>query len=212
MKKIVLILCGISLLLGGVIYVLYKKDYNSKEEVVDIFKEENNEANEVKKEEVKEDDEKKIIVDIKGMIVNPGVYEVSNTARVNDVIVLAGGLLEGADTSAINLAKIVSDEMTIIVYSTEEVKEKFKQEVCICDCSYINNDACIDKEEDSDLININTAGIEEFTTLPGIGDVKAEAIIKYRTDHDGFKDISELLNVDGIGEALFEKIKAYIKV
>ena len=58
-----------------------------------------------------------MVVDIKGMITNPGVYEVEKNSRVNDVIALAGGLLEGADTSKINLAKIVEDEMTIIIYS-----------------------------------------------------------------------------------------------
>ena len=99
----------------------------------------------------------KVTVDIKGMINNPGVYEVDSNSRVNDVITLAGGLKEGADTSNINLAKIVSDEMTIIIYSTEEVLEKFKQEVCICNCPYIENNACINNNDNnSNLININT--------------------------------------------------------
>ena len=64
----------------------------------------------------------------------------------------------------------------------------------------------------SNLININTAGIEELTTLPGIGDVKAEAIIKYRSEVGKFKTKEELLNDEGIGEALFEKIKDNITV
>ena len=156
---------------------------------------------------------KKITVDIKGMVNNPGVYEVDSDSRINDVIALAGGLKEGADTSNINLAKIVSDEMTIIVYSTEEVLEKFKQEVCICNCPYIVNDACIGVDNnDNNLININTASIEELTTLTGIGDVKAEAIIKYRNEVGKFKTKEEILNVDGIGESLFEKIKDDITV
>ena len=146
------------------------------------------------------------------MINNPGVYEVDSNLRVNDVIELAGGLKEGADTSNINLAKLVSDEMTIIIYSTEEVLEKFKREVCICNCPYIQNDACINSNNDDNLININTAGIEELTTLTGIGDVKAEAIIKYRSEVGKFKTKEELLNVEGIGEALFEKIKDNITV
>ena len=209
LKKLILILLGISLLLGGTIFIIYKNNKNTKEEVVDIFKEE--------KEEVKEDKKEakttKVIVDIKGMVVNPGVYEVDSTSRVNDVISLAGGLLEGADTSKINLAKVVEDEMTIIIYSTEEVLEKFKQEVCICNCPYIENNACINNNDNnSNLININTATIEELTTLTGIGDVKAEAIIKYRNEVGKFKTKEELLNVDGIGESLFEKIKDDITV
>ena len=205
MKKTIIILCTIIVVLGGIIFILYKNNSNSKEEVVDIFKE----PEEIKQEE---SNSKKVIVDIKGMINNPGVYEVDSDLRVNDVIELAGGLKEGADTSNINLAKLVSDEMTIIIYSTEEVLEKFKQEVCICNCPYIQNDACINSNNDSNLININTAGIEELTTLTGIGDVKAEAIIKYRSEVGKFKTKEEILNVEGIGEALFEKIKDDITV
>lgn len=205
MKKTIIILCTIIVVLGGIIFILYKNNSNSKEEVVDIFKE----PEEIKEEE---SNSKKVIVDIKGMINNPGVYEVDSNLRVNDVIELAGGLKEGADTSNINLAKLVSDEMTIIIYSTEEVLEKFKQEVCICNCPYIQNDACINSNNDDNLININTAGIEELTTLTGIGDVKAEAIIKYRSEVGKFKTKEELLNVEGIGEALFEKIKDNITV
>ena len=205
MKKTIIILCTIIVVLGGIIFILYKNNSSSKEEIVDIFKE----PEEIKEEE---SNSKKVIVDIKGMINNPGVYEVDSNLRVNDVIELAGGLKEGADTSNINVAKLVSDEMTIIIYSTEEVLEKFKQEVCICNCPYIQNDACINSNNDSNLININTAGIEELTTLPGIGDVKAEAIIKYRSEVGKFKTKEELLNVEGIGEALFEKIKDNITV
>lgn len=205
MKKTIIILCTIIVVLGGIIFILYKNNSSSKEEIVDIFEE----PEEIKQEE---SNSKKVIVDIKGMINNPGVYEVDSNLRVNDVIELAGGLKEGADTSNINLAKLVSDEMTIIIYSTEEVLEKFKQEVCICNCPYIQNDACINSNNDSNLININTAGIEELTTLTGIGDVKAEAIIKYRSEVGKFKTKEELLNVEGIGEALFEKIKDNITV
>lgn len=209
MKKTILILTIIIILLGGTIYIIYKNTENSNEEVIDIFKkEEDNEEEE--QEETK--NSTKVIVDIKGMVNNPGVYEVDNTYRVNDVINLAGGLKEGADTSDINLAKTVYDEMTIIVYSSEEVLEKYKQEVCICNCPYIENNACIDNETDSNLVNINTAGIEELTTLTGIGDVKAEAIIKYRNEVGRFKQKEDLLNVEGIGEALFEKIKDDITI
>ena len=128
MKKTILILTIITLLLGGTIFVIYKNNQNSKEEVIDIFKEDKKEEKEESKDNIPTT---KVTVDIKGMINNPGVYEVDSNSRVNDVITLAGGLKEGADTSNINLAKIVSDEMTIIIYSTEEVLEKFKQEVCV---------------------------------------------------------------------------------
>lgn len=210
MKKVFIIFCGISIILCSVIFIIYKTNNNKTEEVVDIFKDEkeDNKKEKIEKKEVSDT----VIVDIKGMVNNPGVYEVSSDSRVNDVIILAGGLKEGADTSKINLAKIVSDEMTIIIYSSEEILEKYKNEVCICDCPEIKNDACINNEEDDKLININTANIDEIMDIRGIGKAKAEAIIKYREENGNFKSIDEIKNVTGIGESLFEKIKDYIKV
>ena len=137
---------------------------------------------------------------------------VPSTMRVNDVILLAGGLIEGADTSLINLAKIVTDEMTIIIYSNEEVQEKYKEEICVCDCPLIENDACVDNKEEDHLININTCTLDELMEINGIGKTKAEAILEYRESNGDFNSIDDIKKVDGIGDALFEKIKAYIKV
>lgn len=205
LKKLILILLGISLLLGGTIFIIYKNNKNTKEEVVDIFKE--------VKEDKKEDKTTKVIVDIKGMVVNPGVYEVDSTSRVNDVISLAGGLLEGADTSKINLAKVVEDEMTIIIYSTEEVLEKFREENCVCEKCNINNDACISSTTtDNQLININTADEKKLQNINGVGEAKAKSIIEYREENGLFTTIEDIKNVPGIGDSLFEKIKAYITV
>ena len=214
MKKIFLILLGISIILIGVIFVLYKNYYTSNEEVIDIFKDKEEEVVVEEEPEILKEEEEKVVVDIKGMVANPGVYEVSSSSRVNDVIELAGGLLENADTSLINLAKIVSDEMTIIIYSNEEVLEKYKEEVCVCDCPLISNDACIESgsEDSGALVNINTASKEELMTVSGIGEAKAESIIKYREDNGSFSAIEDIMNVSGIGESLFEKIKDYITV
>lgn len=215
MKKIFLILLGISILLSGAIFILYKNNQSKNEEVIDIFKDKE-EVKEEEEEQKEDSEDKKIIVDIKGMVASPGVYEVSSTARVNDVITMAGGLLDGADTSLINLAKIVVDEMTIIVYSKEEVTEKLKEEICVCECPLITNDACINDSlssvKEGTLININTATKEELMTISGIGEAKADDIIKYRESNGNFKSIDEIKNVSGIGDSLFEKIKDYITV
>lgn len=220
MKKIFLILFGISIILIGVIFILYENNENKNEEIVDIFKDE--EVVEDNTESIDEENNvmeeiNKVVVDIKGMVASPGVYEVDSSARVNDVIKLAGGLKEGADTSVINLAKIVSDEMTIIIYSSEEILQKYKDEVCICNCPEITNDACINdsnvnNSEHNKLVNINTASKEQLMTITGIGESKADTIIKYREENGNFKSIEDIQNVSGIGVSLFEKIKDYITV
>lgn len=155
---------------------------------------------------------KKLMVDIKGQVKNPGTYEVDLGTRVIDVINIAGGLTAISDTSLINLSKKVFDEMVIIVYSKDEVlnmnnnKQDIKNEV--------ENNASIEDSNSSvnNIININTASVNELTTLSGIGEAKAQDIINYRESNGGFKTIDEIMNVTGIGESLFAKIKENITV
>ena len=161
------------------------------------------------------------VIDIKGAIMNPGVYTTSCHDNVSDVIRLAGGLTEEADTSVTNLAKKVTNEMVIIIYTKEEVKNsnivdtvvKVVEQECIC--PNVQNDGCInDKINDTiggdNLVNINTATIDELKSIPGIGQAKAEAIINYRKQYGNFKTIEDIKNVNGIGNSLYEEIKAYL--
>ncbi len=166
-------------------------------------------------------------VDIKGEIKNPGLYEVESGSRVMDVINKAGGLNNTADTTVINLSKKVKDEMVILIYSKEEVlKMKEKSEASEIVCPEVN-DACAKDEVLEPLIetnekapaeipagkiNINTATLEELQTLTGIGEAKAQAIIEYRSQNGKFSSTEDIKNVNGIGEALFEKIKNNITV
>lgn len=173
-------------------------------------------------------------VDIKGEVINPGVYEVDSNDRIINVIEKAGGLTEDADTSLLNLSKKIEDEMNIKIYSKKEVKvaiESLEEEPTVieiikevekeCVCPSVN-DACIteyeeeveetDKvEELSDLVNINTATKEELMNITGIGESKANSIIEYRTTTI-FTSIEDIKNVSGIGDSLFETIKEYITV
>lgn len=180
-----------------------------------------------------------IRVDIKGAVNKPGVYEVNEDMIVDDLIKLAGGLREDADTSIINLAKKLVNEDLIIIYTKDEVKNSNIVDTVIkvvdkeCVCPNIQNDGCINDEIDDtisnynseeefeveendgnrkkDLVNINTASKEELMRIDGIGDAKADAIIEYRKNNK-FKSIEDIKEVKGIGQALYEKIKTYIRV
>jgi len=169
-----------------------------------------------------EDDRKEMVtVDIKGAVKNPGVYTVESIAIINDVIKLAGGLTKDADTSLINLSKVVSNEMVIIIYTKEEVKNSNIVDTVIevvekeCVCPNIQNDGCINTDINGEisnqggLVNINTASLEELMTLPGVGQSKAEAIISYR-EVSPFLGIEDILKVSGFGDKLYEQIKIYI--
>lgn len=174
------------------------------------------------KEDSKDIEPKLCTVDIKGAVNNPGVYQLDCTKNVYDVIKIAGDLTEIADTSLINLAKKITDEMVIIIYTQEEVINSKGVNISNseCNCPVIKNDACLTETLDndsnsnsnsnSDLININTASLEKIKELPGIGDSKAKAIIDYRDKNGYFQDITDILKVNGIGEKLYEEIKIYI--
>lgn len=168
----------------------------------------------------------KVLVDVKGAVANPGVYQLSVGCSVQDAISMAGGLLENANTKVINLSKRVFDEMVIIIYTNEEIEAYQKAEEIItefvyveipCECPDAMNDACIieneeQKNEENSLVCINTASKEELMTLSGIGESKANTIIAYRKEHGEFKEIEDIMNVSGIGESAFEKIKNQITV
>ena len=178
------------------------------------------------KKESKQEENLKIKVDIKGEIVNPGVYELTNKNNVIDVINMAGGLTDKSDTSNINLSKKLEDEMVIIVYSKQEIINMKEKEKIICPPC---NNACIKEtdekskiditenknneiNEKNEKININTANNEDLQKLNGIGKAKADAIIDYRTKNGNFKQIEDIKNEQGIGDSAFEKIKDNITV
>ena len=212
---IILIIVIISISLGIIYYPKL-----SKEKAKDIITAP--QKNTLKKDDsTKEELAINYKVDIKGQIKNPGIYTMTESSRVIDVIEKAGGLTEHANTTVINLSKKITDEMVIIVYSNEEVKDFAKtkeieaqvQENCIQKGeNALKNDACICSEniENQIKVSINNATVEVLTTLSGIGESKAKDIINYRTENGPFKKIEDLKNVPGIGESLFAKIKENI--
>lgn len=171
---------------------------------------------EKKDNDIKEEDTKICTVDIKGAIKLPGVYKSECNKYVNDIILLAGGLKDDADTTYINLAKKINDQMVIVIYTKDDIVNLTKEEddKYECVCPEIKNNACIDNKNDEDinneLININTADMQELMKITGIGEVRAKAIIEYRSNFGPFKSINDILKVNGIGESLYEQIKIYI--
>lgn len=223
-KQIILVCLGLVLLLVIGSFFIYK-NYTAEN------KEEKNIVLNTKKDTKKDEEEEEEVyyqVDIKGEVINPGIYTVKEGSRVIDVIRLAGDLTEVADTSVLNLSKKVKDEMVIIVYSYDEVenftatkeKEEIEQEACLSQ-NGIQNDACIKDSTDdtssssvviSGKVSLNTATLDELMTLPGIGEAKAQAIIEYREEVGAFQNIEELKEVSGIGDAIFDQIKENITI
>lgn len=177
----------------------------------------NNDSEKVEIESIR----RTISVDIKGAVLNPGVKTIEKGSTVSDLIELSGGLLDTADTSTINLSKQLDDEMVVIVYTKDEIKQLSSGNNAIkvvekeCYCPVISNSGCITEDftkvEQTNKISLNKATKEELMTLKNIGSTKADAIIEYRKAHE-FKKIEELMNIKGIGQATFEKIKDNITI
>lgn len=142
----------------------------------------------------------KIGVYISGEVKNTGVYYLKKDSRITDLINICGGITEEADVSKINPAQKLNDSDKIIIPKKEE---------------NLNTESIEDTNE-SDInvqekININTATKDELTSLNGIGEATANKIINYRNKNK-FKEIEDIMNVPGIGEAKFNNIKDYICV
>lgn len=214
-RKIFIFIC----ILFFSLFYIYYYFYNDSEDGNDINNTNDIVLDDVEvNEEVIEIKDELCFFDIKGEVKKPGVYSIECSKRVNDAIVLSGGLTNNSDTSVINLSKKIEDGMVIIIYTKTEVKnyldtikkEESKQEMC--NSSNVKNDACINTNNSNDSrININTASLEELMTLSGIGESKAKNIISYRS-LSPFKKIEDLLNVEGIGESIYVKIKENITV
>lgn len=130
-----------------------------------------------------------------GQVKNPGVYELDSEDRIVDAIEAAGGLTKKASYESVNQAQKMEDGQQIYIPSKQEQQNTLSQ---------------MDTENSSNLISINQASADELMTLPGIGESKANSIIAYREEHGGFQKIDELMEISGIKEGVYNKIKDYI--
>ncbi len=134
-----------------------------------------------------------VTVHVSGAVARPGLVQVGDGARVADAIVAAGGVTAGADLTRVNLADTVSDGMQLIVpadgggsapSSTDGVTRDGK-------------------------VDINRAGVEALSGLPGVGVVLAGRIVSHREAHGPFGAVEDLLDVPGIGEGKLASIREH---
>ncbi len=147
-----------------------------------------------------------VYVYICGEVIKPGVYELSGDSRIYEAVDAAGGFTENAARECVNLASKVSDGMQITIYNREEAAS------LLADSAPVGENAGKSGTSGSGLVNLNTATKEELMTLKGIGESKAEDIIRYREKSGGFKKIEDIMKISGIKENGFQKIKDSITV
>lgn len=138
-----------------------------------------------------------------GAVVHPGVYQLPAGSRIYEAVSAAGGLSEDACEDSINQAEEVTDGQMIKVLTETEAKEEK---------TVPGEEDEVRRQESGHKVNLNTAEAGELMTLPGIGETKAEQILSYREEKGGFSSIEEIMNITGIKEGVYSKIKDYITV
>ena len=202
----------------------------SDEEVMEIISEEGNKEqisdnaidvakdtgveNTEKTENIETNDSQSFVVYVAGYVNNPGVYELSAGSRVIDAIDAAGGYSKEAYDNYLNLASLISDGQMIYVPSEEEVSQGNVESIAgnggtsgIGVNGNGGNSGSNGTGNSGGLVNINSASKEELMTLPGIGESKADKIIAYREENGRFSTPEGIMEISGIKDGLYNKIK-----
>lgn len=147
-----------------------------------------------------------VVVHVDGAVVNPGVYELrSEIPRVGDAVDAAGGLVEGADTTSMNLAAPLGDG--------QKVHVPLQGEVAPAEAGDATGSALAGSSDvGSSLVNINSATVVELDGLPGVGPSTAAAIVEDRDANGPFSSPEDLMRVSGIGEKKFAKLRDHVCV
>jgi competence protein ComEA len=190
-------------------FFIYQPNPSTNQTISQLEKNTQSNVDEKIKTEPKEELKPKvetIMIDVKGEIKKPGVYQSNQGERVIDVINQAGGLTDKADESQINFAAHVQDEMVVYIPAKGEISANFPP-----DLSSLPSTATGSSQK-TNKINLNKADETELQNLPGIGPSKAASIISYRNENGPFQSIDDLKNISGIGDKTFEKLKESIMV
>lgn len=186
-KKIIILAAAVAAIFGISFYGFWQK--NSVPEIASF----NPSSQQVMAAQSKSSEP--AVIYINGAVNKPGVYKVASQLRVVDAINSAGGLAAGADVVKVNLAQQVKDGMHIYVPLTGDKSPSGQSST-----------------QASDKININTADKAALEKLSGVGPSLAEKIIEYRKANGGFKEVSDIKKVSGIGDSKFNQIKEKITI
>lgn len=154
--------------------------------------------------EVPQTTQKLCYVHICGAVAQPGVYQVAEGERIFRVVELAGGYTEDAVQEYLNLAAAVADGMKLMVPTAAEFAAMDNRLITSADGQ--------EPAPDTGKINLNTATKEQLMKLSGIGEAKAEAILKYRKEHGNFVRPEDIMKIPGIKQAAFDRIKDEITI
>ncbi|MQS52296.1 helix-hairpin-helix domain-containing protein [Companilactobacillus mishanensis] len=151
----------------------------------------------------KENEPKNMMVDVQGEVKHPGVFKMNKGSIVLDAVKMAGGITESGDIRQVNQAQRVTDAMQIYIPHIGE-----KSAVA----SGNTNSGSQSSDKSKTQVNINTAAVEDFQSVSGIGPKKAEKIIEFREKNGNFAQLEDLTKVSGIGDKTLETLRDSLTV
>lgn len=190
-NTIILLLAVVGICVCGGIWLFQGKQVQPAETIVSEG------TNDSLTQQTAETEEGQIYIHIVGAVKKPGVYTFQKKPRVIEVVEKAGGFTKDAVTAEINQAELVEDGTQLTIASQKDSKERDGQQA---------------GQAETTKVNLNAATKEQLMTLTGIGEAKAIAIIAYREEKGKFQKPEDLMNIPGIKEGVFDKIKSQICV
>lgn len=190
-NTIILLVAVVGICVCGGIWLFQGKQVQPAEAIVSEG------TNDSLTQQTAESEDGQIYIHIVGAVKKPGVYTFQKKPRVIEVVEKAGGFTKDAVTAEINQAELVEDGTQLAIASQKDFKEKDGQQA---------------EQTETGKVNLNTAAKEQLMTLTGIGEAKAIAIIAYREEKGKFQKLEDLMNIPGIKEGVFDKIKSRICV
>jgi competence protein ComEA len=157
-----------------------------------------------------------VVVSVVGLVKTPGLVTLAPGARIADALQAAGGAVDGADTVGLNMARPLGDGEQIVVGIAPRSGQPTVLGSSVSSGSApaapSGSPSGTTKPKAGEAIDLNTATVEQLDTLPGVGPVTAAAIVAWRQNHGKFTSVDQLADVDGIGPARLEKLRALVRV
>ena len=157
-----------------------------------------------------------VVVSVVGLVHTPGLVTLAPGARIADALKAAGGSIDGADTGGLNMARQVEDGEQIVVGMAPVKGQPAVLGSSVSPGSAVPGPPSATsraaKGPPTALINLNTASVEQLDTLPGVGPVRAAAIVAWRNTNGKFTSVDQLGEVDGIGPGRLEKLRPLVRV
>ena len=144
-----------------------------------------------------------------GAVNHPGIYELDSKVYLYEIVEKAGGFTNDADIDHIDQVYVIDHSQSIYIKKKEDHMDPSETNFIMPGIDNLSETESDDGNR-SGMVNINTAGVSDLSMLPGIGNKTAEKIISYRQTNGSFKTKEEIMNVSGIGESKYEKIKDLI--